>query len=115
MFIHFANTLTPQQECENKIYRECNHKSQFTDEEIDNARKYVQQRFAKTNRKKPPCSKFHVRKNIKCLTEIERKKFIDVYKKNSMTRESLTNSQKFIQRTGLEFISSPKASFGIDG
>jgi tyrosinase len=81
LFIHFANTLTPQQECENKIYRECNHESQFTAEEIDNAGKYIQQRYAKTNPKKPPCSKFHVRKNIKCLTESERKKFIDVFKK----------------------------------
>ncbi len=44
-------------------------------------RKYIQKRYAITNPKKPPCSKFHVRKNIKCLTESERKKFIAVFQK----------------------------------
>jgi hypothetical protein len=81
LFIHFVNTLTPQQECENKIYHEYNHKSEFTAEEIDNTEKYLQQQYAKTNPKKPPCSKFHVRKNIKYLTEGERKNFVDVFKK----------------------------------
>jgi tyrosinase len=81
LFIQFASCLTPEQECEYKIYRGCNHESQFTDEEINIAGKYVQQRLAKTNPKKPPCSKFHVRKNIKCLTELERKKFIAVFQK----------------------------------
>jgi hypothetical protein len=81
LFIQFARSLTPEQECENKIYRRCNHESQFTDEEINIAGEYVQQRYAITNPKKPPCSKFHVRKNIKCLTESERKKFIAVFQK----------------------------------
>jgi tyrosinase len=81
LLFHFVNSLTPEQECENKIYRECTHESQFTANEIDNVRKYVQQRYAKTNPKKPPCSKFHVRKNIKCLTPFERKKFIAVFQK----------------------------------
>ncbi len=73
IIFHFDKSLTPEQECENEIYSGCNHKSQFTDEGIDNARKCVRQRFAKTNSKKLLCSKFHVRKNIKCLTESERK------------------------------------------
>jgi tyrosinase len=81
VLIHFSNCLTSEQECENKIYRECNHESKFTDEEISNAGKYIQQRYAKTNPTKPPCSKFLVRKNIKCLTEWERTKFIAVFKK----------------------------------
>jgi tyrosinase len=81
LFFQFASSLTVEQECENKIYRGCNHESQFTDEEINIAGKYVQKRYAITNPKKPPCSKFHVRKNIKCLTESERKKFIAVFQK----------------------------------
>jgi hypothetical protein len=68
-------------ECEDRIFRDCNHKSEFTDEEIDNARKYIQHRFAKTNPSLKPCNKLVVRKNIKCLTNKELKKFIVAFKK----------------------------------
>jgi tyrosinase len=79
LLIQSSNCLTPEQECERRIYRECTHESHFTAEEIDNAGKYIQQRYAKTNPKKPPCSEFRVKKNIKCLTEYEREKFIAVF------------------------------------
>ncbi len=73
------NRLTTE-ECEDRIFRECNHRSDFSDEEIDNARKYIQQRFAKTNPRVKPCDKLSVRKNIKCLTTKELNKFIAVFK-----------------------------------
>jgi hypothetical protein len=62
-----------------------NYESQFTDEEIDNARKYVKQRYAKTNQKRfravnaVKCGKFHARKHIICLTTTEREKFIALF------------------------------------
>jgi hypothetical protein len=64
----------------NRIYKECTHRSEFPDEEIDNARKYIQKRFASTNPIKRKCRKLRVRKNIKCLTKQEFDDFVDVFK-----------------------------------
>jgi hypothetical protein len=69
-----------REKCMNRIYKECTHKCEFTDEEIDNARKYIQERFASTNPIKGKCSKLRVRKNIKCLTKQEFDDFVDVFK-----------------------------------
>jgi hypothetical protein len=49
-----VNSLTPEKECEYKIYRGCNHETQLKDEEINKAGKYLQQRYAITNSKKNP-------------------------------------------------------------
>ncbi len=66
--------------CMRKIFRECNHESSFTEQEIENARKYIQDRFWKTNPEKPPCSRLRVRKDIKCLSKKELNDFIYVFK-----------------------------------
>jgi hypothetical protein len=68
------------EECENKVFRECNHETSFTEEEIENARIYIQQKFAKTFPERRPCSQLHVRKDIKCLTKNEMHDFVAVMK-----------------------------------
>jgi hypothetical protein len=70
-----------RKQCENKIFRECTHECRFTAKEIDNARIYLQQRFAITNPKIKPCDKLQVRKEIKCLTPKELEKFIAAFSK----------------------------------
>jgi hypothetical protein len=63
-----------------KLFRKCNHESSFTDEEIENARKYIQNRFTKTGQEGRPCGKLRVRKDVKCLTKQELNEFIHVFK-----------------------------------
>jgi tyrosinase len=69
------------EKCMKKIFRDCNHRHKFSAQEIDNARIYLQSRLAKTNPTREPCSRLLVRKNIKCLTPKELKKFISAFKK----------------------------------
>ncbi len=66
--------------CMRKIFRECNHESSFTEQEIENARKYIQDRFWKTKPEKPPCSRLRIRKDVKCLPKKELNDFIYVFK-----------------------------------
>jgi hypothetical protein len=73
--------MNSEESCFRKIYRECTHESRFSEEEIDNARKYIQKRFAVTNPKRRPCAKLRVRKNVKCLTREEYENFVYVIKK----------------------------------
>src|SRR5882724_6601000 len=67
--------------CLNKIYRECSHKESYTEEEVENVRIDLQRRFAKTNPIRKPCSRLHVRKDIKCMSRLEINEFIVVVKK----------------------------------
>jgi hypothetical protein len=68
------------EECERKVFRECSHETSFTEEEIENARIYIQAKFGKTFPERRPCSRLHVRKDVKCLTKNEMHDFIAVMK-----------------------------------
>jgi hypothetical protein len=81
LFIALSNSLPyDDPTCFNKICKDCNQDTDFTDDEIQRAGRYIQQRFSVTNPSKPPCARFHVRKDIKCLTDSELKSFIKVFK-----------------------------------
>jgi len=70
-------------ECDNRIHRECNHDINFTEEEIENARLYIQDKFLsepKIKPVRPACKKLHIRKDFKCLTHEERIDVIEVFK-----------------------------------
>ena len=65
---------------DNHISEKCYHETQFSPGELEAVRLYIQQRFAKTYPVRPPCKKFHVRKDIKCLTKKESYELISVFK-----------------------------------
>ncbi len=70
-------------ECYNRIHRECNHEMSFTEQEIENARLYIQNRFLtepKIKPVRPACQKLYVRKDFKCLTHEEKIDVIEVFK-----------------------------------
>jgi hypothetical protein len=52
----------------------------FTEEEIENARIYIQEKFTKTFPERQPCSQLHVRKDVKCLTKNEMHDFVAIMK-----------------------------------
>jgi hypothetical protein len=81
LFIALSNSLPyDDPKCFKKICKDCNQDTDFTDDEIQRAGRYIQKRFSITNPSKPPCARFHVRKDIKCLTDSELKSFIKVFK-----------------------------------
>ncbi|XP_054161634.1 uncharacterized protein LOC128959653 [Oppia nitens] len=64
-----------------KIYRQCTHESEFTEQEIENVRQYLIKRFAKTGPIRQPCKRLHVRKDIKCMSKVEVQKLIEMFKR----------------------------------
>lgn len=71
-------------DCQQRIYEKCSHRSQFTEQEMESVRQYLIKRFTEDADVKPiraPCQKLYVRKDFKCLTDLERHKFLNVLKK----------------------------------
>ncbi len=81
MNINFFKNIQESQECNNRVYSECLHQTEFSEEEIEIARLYIQSRFYSTNPVKPACERLHVRKDVKCLTDKELSELIDVFRK----------------------------------
>ena len=69
-----------KQECSDRIHRKCTHTEKYTEQDIDNARIWLQKRFAKTNPIRAPCKKLYVRKDIKCMSKKEIDDLIAVLK-----------------------------------
>ena len=67
-------------ECEHNMYTRCNHQSEFSQLELENARRYLQDHMRKADfpPTQPPCKRLFVRKDIKCLTESEKTEFVRV-------------------------------------
>ncbi len=80
IFFIYLFSFSTEDSCMRKIFRDCNHESSFTEQEIENARKYIQDRFWKTKPEKPPCSRLRIRKDVKCLPKKELNDFIYVFK-----------------------------------
>ena len=57
--------------CEQEIYKKCHHETTFTDEEVENAKLFIQNKFSKTRPIGKPCERLNVRKDIKCLSDSE--------------------------------------------
>ena len=67
-------------ECERNVYARCNHQSEFSAIELENARIYLQDHMRKANfpPTQPLCERLFVRKDIKCLTDSEKREFVRV-------------------------------------
>jgi len=81
--IHPLILGTNKFECYDRIHRECNHERSFTEQEIENVRLYIQNRFLtepKIKPVRPACKKLHVRRDFKRLTHEERCDVIEVFK-----------------------------------
>ena len=73
-----------QAECAELINKGCPDNYQATDEDIEEARIYIQENMLKNAAfppSLPPCPKLYVRKNFKCLTQEERVRVIEVIQK----------------------------------
>lgn len=64
-------------QCVNRVYQACNHRTHYSEEEIENARIFIQSKFAATNPVRPACKRLVVRKDFKCLTETEKYEFLN--------------------------------------
>ena len=69
------------EKCVKSIYQNCYKRRDFSDQEIENARVFIQERYLslKEHRpSKPACHKLHVRRDFKCLTHEERLQLLRV-------------------------------------
>ena len=67
--------------CAERIYRGCPITKRYTEEDVDNARVYLQKLYQANHAFKPikaPCKKLFVRKHFKCLPEEERLELIRI-------------------------------------
>src|SRR4051794_23999267 len=74
----------PNERCVQRIYRECNYPTTFTDEELENVRQFLNYSFtvlADIKPDKPLCPKLHVRHDWKCLSQQQKKRVTNVWKK----------------------------------
>ncbi len=71
MNINFFKNIQESQECNNRVYSECHHQTEYSQEEIEIASLYIQSRFYSKNTVKPSCERLNVRKDVKCLTDKE--------------------------------------------
>ena len=72
--------MIPEQ-CAQQIRQGCTNDYVHTDQEIEQARLYIQERFIKSSPVKPvaePCKKLHVRRNFKCMSHEERERVVKV-------------------------------------
>ena len=70
-------------DCVKKIYRECNHDTNFTDQELEKVRQYLNYSFtqlADIKPDKPLCDKILVRQDWKCLTKTQRDRLAEVWR-----------------------------------
>ena len=70
------------EECVKKIYRDCNHDTNFTDEELETVGQYLNYSFtqlADIKPDKPLCDKILVRQDWKCLTKSQKDRLVDVW------------------------------------
>ncbi|CAG2113173.1 unnamed protein product, partial [Medioppia subpectinata] len=66
-------------QCEQTITKGCTHRTNFTEQELDRVRLWLQNKFMTEAFVKPnitPCRRLYVRKDFKCMTEGERMAFI---------------------------------------
>ncbi|CAG2113172.1 unnamed protein product, partial [Medioppia subpectinata] len=66
-------------QCEQIITKGCTHRTNFTDQELDRVRDWIQHKYMTEAFIKPdttPCRRLYVRKDFKCMTEGERMAFI---------------------------------------
>ena len=60
------------EECVQRIYRDCNYPTVFSEEELENVRQFLNYSFtvlADIKPDKPLCPKLHVRQDWKCLSQ----------------------------------------------
>ena len=70
-------------ECVRRIYSNCNHPKQFTYEELENVRQFLNYSFtvlADIKPDKPLCHKLHVRHDWKCLSQQQKQRVTNVWK-----------------------------------
>ena len=69
------------QQCKQQISQGCTNTYVPTEEEVERARIYLQERFTKSSSISPvaePCKKLYVRSNFKCMSHEERERVIKV-------------------------------------
>ena len=72
------------EECVQNIYHECNGPKEFSEEELENVRQFLNYSFtvlADIKPDKPLCPKLHVRQDWKCLSQQQKTKVVNVFKK----------------------------------
>ena len=78
-----SNPGLSDEECVKRIYSDCNHPTEFTEEELENVRQFLNYFFtvlADIKPEKPLCPKLHVRQDWKCLTEEKKSRVVNVWK-----------------------------------
>ena len=80
--LFFSNfySVDGSDDCEYELYHKCRQATTFTDEEVENVRLFLQQKFSKTHPIGEPCKRLHVRRDIKCLSDEEFGDFVAVVK-----------------------------------
>ena len=78
--------LSDSDQCVHNICRACLHRTDFSEDELDQVRKWIQKKQLDVTEKygyrlPTPCEKITVRKDFYCLTETEQNNFIDVIRK----------------------------------
>jgi hypothetical protein len=78
-----VNPLLKDQ-CDYNLHCQCHQRTQWTQEEVDNVKRYLQSRFYYESGVKPvrrPCKSVYIRKNWKCLSHSERRRFVYAIRK----------------------------------
>ena len=82
--LNHHQTQETQAECAELIHRGCTDTYEPIDEDVEEARIYIQETMLKKAAYPPtlpPCPKLYVRRNFKCLTHEERVRVIEVIQK----------------------------------